>query len=152
MHKRAAFGVLAFFLLAGCEGPDAVVSEAQTSAPAPEPTQETASATAQAPAPAPATPIVGCWVKVTPAATETISINDDGTCSDVVVAPRTIDGVTFMQTFPTDCTWTARDSSALTFVYPTSAPLCTYIIDGDALTLLCPYMHEPQTYQRGACN
>lgn len=161
MIKQAAFLTLALSaLLAGCDTPDANVSEAETSAPPPAEVTQTASAPAapapaaaqtqdQIPAPVPATPIIGCWIKNTPGVAVTISINADQTCSELVVADP---GISAGRAVLSTCTWAARDSSALNFSYTAAgAELCTYIIVGDAMTMLCPYMSEPQTYQRTAC-
>jgi len=137
MVKQTAFCVLAWMaFLAGCESPEAGVGApsqqaAEADRPVPEP----------APIAAPAPSIIGCWADATPAAVETLTINADGTCADAVVAYRNAASA---------CTW-STDGTALTFVYPSSSPACGYSIDGDTLVLNCPYMHEPQTYQRAAC-
>lgn len=140
---------MALVALVGCENPEAGISEAETSAAAQPPQTESASAPAQVPAPAPATPIVGCWLKNTPGVAVTISINADQTCSELVVAAPAISAG---RAVLASCTWTLVDSSSITFTYPDAPQLCTYIIVGDALTMLCPDFHEPQTYQRTVCN
>lgn len=150
MLKHAALCLLAWSaLLAGCDNPEGLVSGAETSPPPAPPVVSSASAPAQDPAPVPATAIAGCWVKVTPGVVITETISADGTCSeDVTTDPAISSG---RHAFDT-CTWSAVDSSSLVFTYAVAGPqLCTYIIVGDALTMLCPSFEGPQAYQRKPC-
>lgn len=149
MLKHAA--VLMAVLVVGCDTPDGVISQAETSASKTPSFPAVGSAPASPPMPPVPAPIVGCWADVTPAATETISINANGTCSDGVVAQKTIDGAPFTQTIEIACTWTAQDATTLAFSYQTNSPICTYSIADDTLTLFCPYMLVPQSYRRVAC-